>query len=109
MSTIVHHRFLRYRIFSTKQPLVGLVDSSETTVTAILNASTGLPYSELYDLIEEYPNLDATHEFELIKGSERSIESVEKLAPFSGRDILCIGKNCKLSLHLRVPVVFKVQ
>lgn len=95
MSTLVPHRFLRYRLSSTTHPLIGLVNAEETSVTAILNVSTGLPYSELYDIIEEYPDLDATHQFELVEDSKRNLSDVEKLAPFSGRDILCIGKNCE--------------
>ncbi|KAF8518680.1 putative hydrolase [Hysterangium stoloniferum] len=92
-STSVEHRFLRYRPSHGAPPAVGLVNDSETVVTAILNPATGMAYSELFDLIEDYPQLSADHRFEFVVGSEQQLSLVEKLAPLTGRDIICIGKN----------------
>ena len=64
-------------------------------MSAILNQATGLPYSELYDLIEDYPEVTVDQTFQLVSGSKRALVDVEKLAPLTGRDILCIGKNCE--------------
>ncbi|KIJ50960.1 hypothetical protein M422DRAFT_65578 [Sphaerobolus stellatus SS14] len=91
--TAVHHRFLRYRASPGTQPLVGLVSEDETKVTSILNSATGFPYSELFDLIEDHPDVPTDYRFQLVSGSEKPVLEVEKLAPLTGRDILCIGKN----------------
>lgn len=90
----VKHRFLRYRVSPGTQSLVGLVDEGRTTVTAILNQSTGSPYSELYDVLEDHPELPPDFKFELLAESKQHLSEVEKLAPLTGRDIICIGKNC---------------
>ncbi|KAF8586775.1 hypothetical protein K439DRAFT_1631331 [Ramaria rubella] len=91
--TIVNHRFLRYRTSPQLQPVIGLVNTQETSVSAILNLATGKPYTELFDIIEDYPLVHADHRFQLVPGSEQDLSQIEKLAPLPGRDIICIGKN----------------
>lgn len=90
----VHHRFLRYRPSQGATPVVGLVNHDQSSVSAILNPATGEAYSELFDIIEDHPQLSADYHFQLVAGSQCDLGTVEKLVPLPGRDIMCIGKNC---------------
>lgn len=70
---------------------VGLLDADEKKVTPLLFPNRR-PVETLQRLIEVWDEVAER----LIPGyPEEAIEDVEILAPFRGRDILCVGKNYK--------------
>ncbi|KZP22785.1 putative hydrolase [Athelia psychrophila] len=83
--TSVNHRFVSYRSSPTTQSRVGLVDNAEKEVAEVIG------YSDLFQIIEAHPDLAADHVFKT--GPPIPLSTVEILAPLTGRDVLCIGKN----------------
>lgn len=68
---------------------IGLVNSDATRVTP-LNYASGRPVTDLKVLIRDWDAVSAS----LQPGAgEIDLADVEVLAPVTGRDVLCVGKN----------------
>ncbi|BGO89865.1 hypothetical protein NBRC10512_005635 [Rhodotorula toruloides] len=83
------YRFLQYRSKRFPAGRVGLVNADGTQVTPI-NFPNGRPVVDLKVLIRDW---DAVASSLLPSHAVEAISSVEILAPVTGRDIICVGKN----------------
>ncbi|KAK4052954.1 hypothetical protein OIO90_004078 [Microbotryomycetes sp. JL221] len=84
-------RFLAYKSPSQTTKRVGIVNATATHVTP-LNFPSGRPVTDLHELVHEWDLVSSN----LLPGTPvESIGSVEVLAPLTGRDVLCVGKNYK--------------
>ncbi|KAM0789789.1 hypothetical protein ACM66B_006641 [Microbotryomycetes sp. NB124-2] len=84
-------RFLAYKSPSQAVKRVGIVNATATHVTP-LNFPNGRPVTDLHELIRNWDAVSSN----LLPGTPvEPIGSVEVLAPLTGRDVLCVGKNYK--------------
>jgi 2-keto-4-pentenoate hydratase/2-oxohepta-3-ene-1,7-dioic acid hydratase in catechol pathway len=72
---------------------VGLADATGFNLRALASPS-GAPIASLYDLIEKWDAI-STNLLPVGGVPEEHIDSVEVLAPLTGRDVLAVGKNYK--------------
>ena len=88
--TVTHHSFAfadKTAQFPTGR--IGLVNSDATRITP-LNYASGRPVTDLKVLIRDWDAVSAS----LQPGAgEIDLADVEVLAPVTGRDVLCVGKN----------------
>ncbi|GAA5838815.1 hypothetical protein JCM11251_006748 [Rhodosporidiobolus azoricus] len=84
-------RFLAYKSSAQAGKRIGLVNATADQVTP-LNYPSGRPVTDLHELIRDWDQVSDN----LLPGSPvEAIGSVEVLAPLTGRDVLCVGKNYK--------------
>ncbi|POY70523.1 A/B superfamily hydrolase [Rhodotorula taiwanensis] len=82
-------RFINYKTAQFPAGRIGLVNANGSKVTP-LNYPTGRPAMDLKVLIRDWDMISTT----LQPGQpELDIDTVEILAPVTGRDVLCVGKN----------------
>ncbi|GAA5960157.1 hypothetical protein JCM8115_002530 [Rhodotorula mucilaginosa] len=83
------YRFINYKTAQFPTGRIGLVNSDATRVTP-LNYASGRPVTDLKVLIRDWDAVSAS----LQPGAgEIDLADVEVLAPVTGRDVLCVGKN----------------
>ncbi|GAA5876549.1 hypothetical protein JCM3774_003135 [Rhodotorula dairenensis] len=83
------YRFLNYKTPQLPAGRIGLVNADATRITPLSYAS-GRPVTDLKVLIRDWDKVSAS----LQPGAaEVDLASVEVLAPVTGRDVLCVGKN----------------
>ncbi len=89
-------------------PLVGVVSSDEQSVSVLHHPGTGTPYSDFFDVFEEWQTLSTylnraspanLREHPSITGETFAIGDITFAAPLPGRDVLAVGKNYACHAH----------
>ncbi|KAJ4353355.1 uncharacterized protein N0V89_005083 [Didymosphaeria variabile] len=85
--------YVSYQDPATDKPRIGHYDLGKDTIQP-LSFLSGTPVSNLYQVIEAQTiHTDKSGSHVVKSGEPRPASSVKILAPLTGRDVLCVGKN----------------